>query len=150
MGLFTFTLVAGLVGFGIAYLTNEQFAAKVNAFIKKVYEFLKEYAIKFIAKVTEAYQKVIAWFKGLNLDPAKHIPFMSTDPSIGEQIAKAAKIHGYGDLFNRGEAFFSGVYNKETGEVEQGRANEIDGMDSETLNLLNTAREGNGYVVLQQ
>ena len=146
MGFLTFTLIAGLAAL---YLTNERFAEIVNAFIKKVFDVVKGYAEQFFAKVTEAYQKVVAWFQGLKLDPSKHVPFMSTDPTIGDQIANAAKISGYGDLFNRGEAFFSGVYNKETGEVIEGRANEIEGMDSETLNLLNKAREGNGYVVLQ-
>jgi hypothetical protein len=147
MAFLTFTLIAGLA---VLYFTNEKFAAIVNAFIKKVFDAAKDYAQKFFAVISQAYQKVIAWFQGLKLDPTKHIPFMSTDPTIGDQIAGAAKISGYGDLFNRGEAFFSGVYNKETGEVIEGRANEIDGMDSETLNLLNKAREGNGYVVLQQ
>ena len=146
MGFFTFSLIAGLVGLGIAYLTNEEFAKIVNNFISKVFTIMKEYAVKFFEKIKTAYSQVVEWFKGLNLNPDIHVPFISTDPKIGDQIANAAKVSGYGDLFNKGEAYFSGVYNKETGEVVDGRANEIQNLDSETVK----AKEGNGYVTLQQ
>lgn len=115
--------------------------------IKQAFAWLKNLVHRIIRGVISFMGHVVSWFRGLNLNPQRHTPFIgNAQKEEFKKLLKAARVEDVG-IFTRVEdvgtfthvedvGIFKGVYDEQTGEIIHAELLSGDALDTQTKNIL--------------
>lgn len=95
--------------------------------IKRAIQYVKNLVTQIIDGVLSFARDVMAWFRGLKLDPSKDTPFKANLASFRDML-KTAPVKDVG--------IFMGVYNESKDEITNSKVIEADGLDDQTKKIL--------------
>ncbi len=142
--------IAKYAFWGLLATSAVQLFGMIKEYLAPLFKAIGNLAGIIVQFIGDVFKKVLEWFKGNNLRKNVDVPFISTDKNIGKYVSEEGKIHGYDSLFERGEAFFTGIYDQSTGKIRAGKIVENPATDAETNQAIEAAKKGNGYVVLTE
>lgn len=98
------------------------------SYIKDAFAFLKNIVTRVINGILNFAKHVVAWFKNLNLNPQKDIPFVLRNKEVFKEQLANAPVKNVG--------IFAGVYNQDTDTISHIEYKEADQLDSQTRQVL--------------
>lgn len=100
---------------------------KIKELFRNALSFIKNIVITIIRGVLNFTQQVINYFKNLNLDQRKHIPFIANKSYFKDQVKNAPVVDC---------GIFQGVYNEVIDDFEHVNEIKADSLDEQTKNIL--------------
>ena len=97
--------------------------------VRRAFAYFRNLVRRVINGILSFARDIVAWFRGLSLDPKKDIPFVAKGETFKEMLDRAPV---------KSIGLFKGVYNKETDEIEHAEFIEADSLDNETRNLIDS------------
>ena len=122
----------------------------IKTYLKPLFEAVGQLAKLFVNIVERVFNGILEWFRSKILRKGVDVPFISTDQNIGKYLETEGHKPNYEAVFQNDHAFFTGIYDMNTGRIRDGRIVEFQNADSETIRAINAAKEGNGYAVLTE
>lgn len=98
----------------------------INA-IKAAFAFIRKVIRVIVSGILNFAAHIVGWFKSLNLEKEKDIPFIA-DPEKFKEILKTAPVKNVG--------IFEGVYDEQNDEIVSNRLIDADELDDKTLQVL--------------